>query len=491
MGGIDKKAINDLIRKRQPFSLSFKFADLNTIMTIDGIYAKILTAHDQLYLLNSVISIMREVTANAQKANAKRVYFIGTGLNIKDPGDYNKGMESFKSQIMQKPDEMSALLNKSDFTVTFNFGISDRGIRISVKNNAALLPRELERINLRLEAARKYQNLMEAFNDIEDPTEGAGLGIALVVVTLKNIGIDPALFKIESVAQSTAVTLEIPREIKPGGTVSVVKDRILKDITDLPPFPANIVRIMGLCDDQDSSLDVIAEGILSDPALTTSILKLSNSAAFVTAKRNETVNEAVKILGIKNIRSLIMASGARRILEERYSMYEEIWDHCTKVACYARLIAQKFHGQGAVEHASLAGLIHDLGKIILISTDPATVKRIAEETKNRELITETFMEEIAIGISHSTIGGLVAEKWNFPGYLAEAIQCHHDPLKASPANEAVVNSVYLANMFCGIETRKYAFHYIYGSVLEKYQLSDEKAFKEYHEFLKKSYSSYQ
>ncbi len=491
MGGIDNKAINDFIKKRRPFSISFKYADQDMVMTIDGIYAKILTAHDQLYLLNSVISIMREVTANAQKANAKRVYFVVSGLNIKDPGDYNKGMESFKSQIMQKPDDMNTLLGKSDYTVSIDFDISDGAIRISVKNNAAVLPRELERINLRLEAARKYKNLMEAYNDIEDPTEGAGLGIALVMVTLKNIGIDPSLFKIESVAQSTVVTLEIPREIKPGGIVSVIKDRILRDITDLPPFPANIVRIMELCDDQDSSLDVIADGILSDPALTTSILKLSNSAAFVTAKRIETVNEAVKILGIKNIRSLIMASGARHILEQRYSMYEEIWDHSTKVACYARLIAQKFHGQSAVERASLAGLLHDLGKIILISTDPATARRIAEETKNRELITETFMEEIAIGISHSAIGGLVAEKWHFPGYLAVAIQCHHDPLKASSANEAVVDSVYLANMFCGIEARKYAFHYIYESILQKYRLSDDKAFNEYHEVLKKTYRSYQ
>ncbi|HOT44238.1 MAG TPA: HDOD domain-containing protein [Spirochaetota bacterium] len=489
MAAIDKKAVYDSIASRQPFSISFKFADRELTMFIDGIYARLLTLNDQLYVLNSVISIMREVVANAQKANAKRVYFTGSGLDINRPEDYKKGMKTFKTHFMQKPDEMSALLMKSDFTVSIDFSINDRGLSISVRNNAPVLPREMERIRHRIEKAGIYKNLLEAYNDIEDGTEGAGLGIALVIITLKNIGIDPSLFTIDSDGNATTVTLRIPGEIKPGSIVSMVKDRIIKDITELPPFPANIVRIMELCDDPNSSFDVIAGGVMSDPALTASVLKLSNSAAFISGKRIESVYDAVRVLGMKNVRSMVMASGARHIMEQRYARYEEIWEHSNRVACYARHIGQKYHGAGVVERASLAGLLHDLGKIILISAEPATARKIREESKNRLLITETFMEEIAIGISHSTIGGMVAEGWNFPEYLVEAIRCHHDPLKASPATEAVVGTVYLANMFCGIESRKYEYHYCYESILEKYQLGDEKAFNDYHAVLRKSYEA--
>ena len=489
MATINKKAITGSIDRGEPFAVSFKYADRDLSMAIDGIYASLLTAHDQLYILNSVISIMREVIANAQKANAKRVYFTGSGLDINNANDYKKGMKTFKSHFMQKPDEMSNLLMKSDFTVTVDFSITDAGITIRVRNNASVLPREMERITHRMEKARLYKNLLEAYNDIEDSSEGAGLGIALVIITLKNIGIDPSLFTIESSGNTTVVALTIPSQIRPGNIVSSIKDRILGDITDLPPFPANIVRIMDLCDDPHASFDAIAGGIMSDPALTASVLKLSNSAAFISGKRIESVFDAVKILGMRNIRSIIMASGARRIMEQRYARYEEIWDHSNRVACYARHIGQKFHGAGVVERASLAGLLHDLGKIVLIATDPKTAKKISEESKNRVLITETFMEEIAIGISHSTIGGMVASGWNFPQYLVEAIQCHHDPLKASPASEAVVSAVYLANMFCGIESRKYEYHYIYESILQKYQLEDERDFNEYHAILKEAYES--
>ena len=319
---------------------------------------------------------------------------------------------------------------KSDFVVTIDFDITADDISIGITNNAAVLPHEMERIRYRMEKAKIYNNLMEAYEDIQDETEGAGLGIALVMVTLKNIGIDQSLFRIESGDHSTTVSLTIPRLLKPRDIITQIKDRILHDIKDLPPFPANVVRIMDLCDDPDSSFDAIADGIMSDPAITTGVMKLSNSAAFISGKRIENVLEAVRILGIRNIRSMVLASGARRIIEQRYARYEEIWEHSNRVAGYARSIGLSHNGAGVAEKASLAGLLHDLGKIILLATDPGTVEKIAKQVKDRKLITETFMEEISIGISHSTIGGLVAEKWNFPDYLVDAIRRHHDPLNA-------------------------------------------------------------
>jgi HD-like signal output (HDOD) protein len=182
---------------------------------------------------------------------------------------------------------------------------------------------------------------------------------------------------------------------------------------------------------------------------------------------------------------MIMASSARRIIEDRYAHFEEIWEHSTLVALYARRIGNRFHGTAIAEKAALAGLLHDLGKIILLATDPKTAQKIAEQFKDRMLITETFMEEISIGISHSTMGGLIAEGWNFPDYLVESIRHHHSPLESSGVHEDIVTTVYLANMLSGIEARKYEFDYIYESILDKYGLSDENAFNAIHAAVKK------
>lgn len=489
MGIIDKKAITEYIKQNTPFTVSCKYADREFLMGVCGIYTKLLTTHDQLYLLNSVISIMREVTENAQKANAKRLYFAVNGLKISDPDDYTKGMERFKIDFMYNSEKLRDFLTRSDFNVNLDFGITEDGISISVTNNAALLPREKERIRYRMEKAKIYNNLMEAYDDIKDESEGAGLGIALVMVTLKNIGINLSLFTIESGDHSTTVSLTIPRLIKPRDIITKIKERILHDIEELPPFPANAIRIMDLCNDPNSSFDVIADGIMSDPAITTGVMKLSNSAAFISGKRIENVVEAVRILGIRNIRSIVLVSSARRIIEQRFARYEEIWEHSNRVAAYARTIALAYNGAAVMEKTSLAGLLHDLGKIILLAAGPGTVEKIARQARDRKLITETFMEEITIGISHSTIGGMVAKKWNFPEYLVDAIGHHHDPLNAAKANEPVVHAVYLANMFCGIETDKYEYYYCHEDILEKFHLADETAFDELHASIKSKYGS--
>jgi HD-like signal output (HDOD) protein len=303
------------------------------------------------------------------------------------------------------------------------------------------------------------------------------------------MGIDPSLFSIERRVDSTVVTLRIPHQLKPVEIISRIKERIIKDVQELPPFPASINRIMELCNDPDSSLDAISGGIMSDPALSSGVIKLSNSAAFISGKRIENVFEAVRILGLRNIRSMIMASSARRIIEQRYGQYEKIWDHSNRVACYARYIGQSYYDSGVAEKASLAGLLHDLGKIILLATDSSTAKKISEQFKDRMLITETFMEEISIGISHSTIGGLVAEGWNFPEYLVDAIRLHHAPLNATKASEPVVHVVYLANMISGIEANKYEYHYLYENILEHYRLLDQKSFDALHATLRNLYKT--
>jgi putative nucleotidyltransferase with HDIG domain len=480
----DKKTITDNIRRGKPFTLAFKHADYEFIMMINGIYAKMLTASDQLYILNSVISIMREVTMNAEKANAKRLYFIRREMDINDPEDYKKTMKGFSRDIMQKEENFRDILMNSDFTVNIEFSVTDEGSLINVINSSAVLPGEMERIQYRIEKAKAYASLIDAYDDIEDASEGAGLGIALVIVTLKNIGIDASFFSIESGKGSTKVSLKIPRQIKPGDIITGIKERMVREIKDLPPFPASTIRIMELCDDPDSSFDAIAEGIMSDPALASGVMKLSNSAAFISMKRIESVVEAVRILGLRNVRSAVLASSARKIIDDRFSHFREIWDHSNQVACYARHIAQKYHGASVSEKASLAGLLHDLGKIILLATDPVMAQKIADQFRDRLLIAETFMEEISIGISHSAMGGLIAEGWNFPEYLIEAIRCHHSPLGVSKNNENAVHSVYLANMFSGIEAHKYDYHYIYESILEKYRLTDRNAFDALHAELK-------
>ncbi|MFW5770881.1 MAG: HDOD domain-containing protein, partial [Spirochaetota bacterium] len=113
---------------------------------------------------------------------------------------------------------------------------------------------------------------------------------------------------------------------------------------------------------------------------------------------------------------------------------------------------------------------------------------IADLVADRKMRTSTVMEEVSIGISHSTIGELIAKKWQLPDYLVTSIRYHHTPLEANTEFSEQVRVTYLANMLCGVENRKYQYYYIEESILQHFKLSDEEDLKVFHQRLKDLYN---
>lgn len=484
----NRKLISSKIEKGQPVKLSFKYINEKILMILNSVLSKVLAKQDQIFLLNSIVTILREIIVNALKANAKRIYFKKNNMDISDEKQYKLGMYNFKKDVVGDFNNVEDDLKRSDLFIEISFEFIKDSIKIMVINNAPILPVELERISFRISKAYQYNDFSDAYAEIEDDTEGAGLGIVLAILLMKNMGIDHRNYKIERSGFNTVTSFIIPVDLKPKEIVTKVKIHILQEIDGIPTFPENIMELQRLCHDPDSTIGHIVKRIKLDPALAADVIKLSNSAGISPGKRIEDIKTAVVIIGLKNLDAILIASNARRILNERYSHFELIWDHCNKVAFYGRNIAMNFHQSAIIENVYMAGLLHDLGKIVLLATDKKLVKKIASIVEDRK-ITTTTMEEISIGISHSSIGSLIAQKWNFPDYLIEAIKFHHAPLNCSENYRDIVYAIYLANMMVGIEDRKYNYYYIEESILERYDLLDIEKFTALHEKLKNKYES--
>lgn len=469
------------IENAEPLKINFKFVSDDTLVLLNSITARVLSKYDLHYILYSMLTITREIVVNALKANAKRVFFANSGLDINNPGDYNKGIAIFKEKVVGDFDSIKDDILNSSYYIQFNLSCTDEGINFSVKNNAGILQLEQARINDRINSAVRKSNFHEIYDDIEDDTEGAGLGIALVVLFFKSMGLDPSLFKIRSDGKVTVTSFFIPFKLKPTGVTSLVKDKILEEIKGVPTFPENIITLLDLCSSPDACIDDIVTRIKRDVAIVTDVIKMANSAGFITTRRIEDIGMAVMKIGLKNLKSILIASNARKIMESRYSRFEEIWDHCNRVAVYSRLIAEKYKMAGVAENAFLAGLLHDLGQVILLAVDMKGIKKIAEIVHDRNIITTTVMEEISIGISHSEIGALVSEKWNFPDYLIQSIRFHHSPQNVQDEYSDIVYTVYLANLLCGVEKRKYYYYYAEEPVLERFRINGEDDLKLLHE----------
>lgn len=478
------------IEKGETVTISFIYPDEKTMRYINSVFSKLLSKIDLVYLLDTIITIQREIIINAAKANAKRVYFKKLELDIHDAESYQKGIDQFKNEVVGDLDLIKADLQKSNLTIKLIIQKTDREILLTVTNNAAILPEELERIQLRMDRAKEYNDFSEAYDEVYDSTEGAGLGIVLVTLLLKNSGIGADSYTIKSEGDLTKCNLTIPFELKPAEITTNIKNQILELVQGLPTFPENIIQLQRLCCDPQASINEISDRIMLDPSLTSDVLKLSNSAGFITGKRIEKVSEAVVKIGLKNLNSILTASSARRILDTRFSKFEQVWSHCNKTAFYSRSIAMKFRFSKILENVFLAGLLHDLGKIVLLSTNLDLTNWIADIVDNRKIRTSTIMEEISIGISHPAIGELISNKWSFPEYLTETIRHHHSPTRAKEPYRDQAQVTYLANMLCGVESRKYDYSYVEESTLDHFSLKSPDELVRLHEDLKTQFDTH-
>ena len=469
-----------MLENRETVHITMKHLDNEAMLLINSLLVKALTVLDSLFILNSVITIVREIAENAQKANAKRMLFRKLGKNIQDEAQYREVMAEYSDKMKELARHFQKEMDSGEYYITLSIDFADNGLILEISNNVSLMPDERERVRMRLEKGRATDQFMDVYGDIQDTTEGGGMGLVLAIFMLKNIGVGPENLKFASGDGITKVRVSIPGVLKPGIITSEIKRQILGDVNGIPTFPEVITELLALCDNPESTIEHIGETIARDPALSSDVVRLSNSAGFIAGKRIYNVVDAVKTIGLKNVRALLMVSSARNIIDSRYSKFEEIWEHCNRVSLYARAIAHDHHITGKLENLATAGLLHDLGMIVLLSTNQDLMQRIAGIVSDRRIINSTVLEEVSIGISHSALGGLIARRWNFPDYLIEAIQHHHSPLEASDEFQDIAFTVYLANMLAGVEERKYEYSFVEERVMERFGISTESDLESYH-----------
>jgi putative nucleotidyltransferase with HDIG domain len=470
--------------KGNPVTVRFSYPSKDTLLAINSFMAQLLSSRDRIFLLESVITILRECVFNAIKANAKRIYFESTGIDISNHEEYQKMMAEFKSRVIINLSEMEPSMEASRYIAEFTVQKTPGDdLSISVQNNVPLLPEEKARIEQRITAAYRYQDFNEVYEEMYDETEGAGLGIILTIMILKNSGIPANLFKITSDGKVTRSELTIPGQLRPQEVHTKIKDQIIKQISMLPTFPGTTLELIHMCEDPGANMTNIAQKISTDPSLAADILKLANSAGFISSRKIESIADALIRIGLKNLKFMLIAASSRTILEKRFKKFESIWSHCIKTAYYARILSTELGFKQYAEQAFIGGLLHDMGKIVLLSVDLDMTNRIAEIVEQHRIRSTTVIEEISIGISHSTIGKLIAEKWNFAEFIVQSIEFHHTPLRATGEFKSIVGVVYLANLFCGIETKKYEYPYADALILDSIGIKDEAALIALHQKL--------
>ena len=202
---------------------------------------------------------------------------------------------------------------------------------------------------------------------------------------------------------------------------------IINRVDELPEVPQIAFRAIQLLNNPETDVTDLAEVISSDQALTAKVLRLCNSAYYGLPRKVTTVSEAVVIVGFSSIKSLVLMITTQSSMNKGLLGYKigpgEFWRHSIATAEAARFLAQHIKYEKP-EECFIAGLIHDIGKMVLNQHALPEVYR-ATNLSQKEHLPVHVAEERILGFDHAGIGAALAERWNFPPVLVESLRRHH------------------------------------------------------------------
>ena len=471
---VDETKVKKAIQSGIPLTITTFTLPHEIEIYIEQVLTVFLKLVDQESLKDYVVYCVQELAVNAKKANTKRVYFTERGLELSNPEDYKEGMANFKEDTLSNIAHYLQLQKEKGLYIRLILQIKKNIIYIEVRNNVAVTKTELIRIHDKLARSRQYNNLDEALTQVLDDSEGAGLGLVILVLMLKKMGLDEDCFDVLGTDKETIARLVIPLEQTKVENLSLLSSTIVDNINTLPQFPENILMVQKLINDPNSEMADIARQISMDPALTADLLKIVNSAQYMLSKRVDSISEAVKMVGIRGIKNLLFSYGTQKILGDDTVDKKTLWEHSYKAAFYAFNLVKNFRrDRNLLDDAYVGGILHDMGKIIFSNVHPELLKKIKSFCSEKGLPASTF-EDLSAGMNHAEIGALIAEKWNFPEGLVNSIRYHHDPASAPDEYKDLISTVYLANMFCEMENGGVGFEQFDPAVLENFGITSKK-----------------
>lgn len=225
--------------------------------------------------------------------------------------------------------------------------------------------------------------------------------------------------------------------------VNFIKN-IAAHISSVPPLPAAAQKLIQLTSKQDVDIQEVTQVIAMDQGIASKLLQVVNSPFYGLQKKVTTIPQAITFLGLDAIKSLALGvSVIKRSSDQKGAAYftqEEFWKHSLSTAVLSKKIALLFAYEDP-EEAFIAGLMHDIGKLVLLEfSGDNYVLALEQASKGKKSL--SFYEEEIFEIDHALLGEELCRHWMIPEKISKAIACHHLPLlEQNPQVEKEVNEL--------------------------------------------------
>ncbi len=487
---LDISKIKMAIRAGIPLSITTYTLPREMTEYMEEVLTAFLNELNQSHMGEYLKYCLNELVTNAKKANTKRLYFREKHLDIYKNEDYERGMLNFKEDTLNNIKYYLGLQKEAGLYVKLILQTRNNKIKIEIRNNSEMTFREYKRVHDKLSRAQQYTSVDQAMTQVIDQSEGAGLGIIIMILMLEKIGLTEENFQVVCENGETITRIILPLNEKNQKDIDIVSAEFVRIIESLPKFPENIAKINRLLNDDRSKMSDIATFISSDVSLTTDLLRLVNSATFALASPCHSIPDAVKLVGIRGIKNMLLSAGALNGLKEFDKADKSLWTHSYQVAFYSFNLARNLCADDTdvIDDSYVCGLLHDMGKLVFETAHPVMGDKVKDVCAKKGISTEIF-EKLVAGVNHSEIGALIAEKWNFPDVIVSVIRHHHEPDMAPVSSKKLTSIVYLSDMISHYQVHEVDYYQFDVDVLAMFHITSESQLQKISERMEKAFHS--
>ena len=247
--------------------------------------------------------------------------------------------------------------------------------------------------------------------------------------------------------------IEHPELYKPLAKLPMPKNKfdnidpvsLLRSEVKLPSLPQIFIEMRQVINDPSSSASDVARVISQDTALSAFLLRMVNSAFYSFPSQIDTISRAVAVIGTKQLSTLALGTSVMDMfkgLPTDIIDLELFWRHSFACGIIASELSKMFK-QGSPEKCFVAGLLHDIGRPVLMMALPDRAVAATAISRNKKALMYKT-ERLVTGFDHAKLGGMLLRKWNLPFSLVTAVLYHHSPSKAAKSPESMY--VYFANI---------------------------------------------
>lgn len=224
------------------------------------------------------------------------------------------------------------------------------------------------------------------------------------------------------------------------------REAVIGKVRAIPAMPASARAVIGLLKDPDVEMNDMMHAIEYDQGLTSNILRLANSAYFAGPRTVGSLKEALVRLGTNRIFQLVITAAVMPIAQREIRGYDipagKLFEESIAVAVGAEELAALLNRKPPA-HAFTAGLLHDLGKVVLGTFLEVNVQPVREMAFAQRISFEVA-EACVLGIDHSEAGAMLLEHWELPKNIVDVVRYHHRP-EMMEGDRLVVDLVHVAD----------------------------------------------